>query len=173
MVMGELPILSARFYPRACGARVRPGKGDGCHPELEAAARSLEAYQQRLDEARARGGREYDAVFDAPPPGIGAHEIDGRMVVRRVNGEELEILGYPRDQVLGRPVVDFIVMDEASKRAITRKLGGAGELRPFVRSFRRADGSAVALLLLDRLLRDSSGAIVGIRTVLARAPIAA
>jgi PAS domain S-box-containing protein len=148
-------------------------QGTTPHPELEAAARSLEAYQQRLDEARARGGREYDAVFDAPPPGTGAHEIDGRMVVRRVNGEELEILGYSRDQVLGRPVVDFIVMDEASKRAITRKLGGSGELRPFVRSFRRADGSAVALLLLDRLLRDSSGAIVGIRTVLARAPIAA
>ena len=148
-------------------------QGTNPHPELEAAARSLEAYQQRLDEARARSARAYDEVFDAPPPGIGAHEIDGRMVVRRVNGEELQLLGYTREQVVGRPVVDLIVMDEASKRAITRKLGGSGELRPFVRSFRRADGSAVALLLLDRLLRDPGGAIVGIRTVLAKAPTSA
>ena len=40
------------------------------------------------------------------------------------------------------------------------------ELRPFVRSFRRADGSAIALMLVDRLLRDPKGAIVGIRTVM-------
>jgi PAS domain S-box-containing protein len=143
------------------------------HPGLEALAASLEAYQQRLDEARARGGPEYDAAFDAPPSGVGAHEIDGRMIVQRVNRGELELLGYTRDQVVGRPVVDYIVMDEASKRAIARKLGGTAELRPFVRSFRRADGTAVALLLLDRLLRDPNGAIVGIRTVLAKAPAAA
>jgi PAS domain S-box-containing protein len=140
------------------------------NPELAAAA--LEAYQQRLDEALAWGRREYDAAFDAPPAGIGAHEIDSHMIVQRVNRAELELLGYAREQVVGRPVVDFIVMDEASKRAIARKLGGSAELRPFVRSFRRADGSAVALLLLDRLLRDPSGAIVGIRTVLAKAPTA-
>jgi PAS domain S-box-containing protein len=148
-------------------------QGTTPNPELDALAASLEAYQQRLDEARARSRREYDAVFDAPPPGVGAHEIDSLMVVQRVNGDELSLLGYTREQVVGRPVVDFIVMNEASKRAIAKKLGGTAELRPFVRSFRRADGSAVALLLLDRLLRDQSGAIVGIRTVLAEAPTSA
>jgi PAS domain S-box-containing protein len=143
------------------------------HPGLEALAASLEAYQRRLDEARARSSREYDAAFDAPPAGVGAHEIDGRMIVQRVNRGELELLGFAREQVVGRPIVDYIVMDEASKRAIARKLGGTAELRPFVRSFRRADGTAVAMLLLDRLLRDPDGAIVGIRTVLAKAPASA
>lgn len=57
-------------------------------------------------------------------------------------------------------------MQEAAKRAIEQKLKGEKELRPFVRSFRRADGTAIALMLVDRLLRDPKGAIVGIRTAM-------
>jgi PAS domain S-box-containing protein len=128
--------------------------------------RDLEACQRQLDEAQAAGAAHYDAAFESLPPGVGAHEIDAQMVLRRVSGGELALLGYSREQVVGRAVVDFIVMDEAAKRAITKKLTGTVALRGFVRTFRRADGTPITLMLLDRHIRDRNGAITGIRSVM-------
>jgi PAS domain S-box-containing protein len=99
---------------------------------------------------------------------VGVHEIDGQRIIRRVNAGEGELLGYPSADLLGRPVHDFIVMSEASRRAIDKKLAGDVALRPFVRTFRRADGSAVPMALVDRHLKDRAGAITGIRTALTR-----
>ncbi len=101
------------------------------------------------------------------PPGVGIHEIDARKVYRRVGRGALEILGYRVEELLGRPVVEFIVMSETAQRAIDKKLTGASELRPFVRSLIRADRSSITLLLLDRHLKDSERRIVGIRTAFA------
>ena len=126
----------------------------------------VEAYQDRLEKAVATGRAAYDAAFDDPPSGVGAHEIDLSMVLKRVNSGELAILGYTREQMVGRHVTDIIVMEEASKRAIEKKFAGTLELKPFVRTFRRSDGTPVTLLLLDRHLKDAQGRVVGIRTVL-------
>jgi len=127
----------------------------------------LARYQDDLDRAAALGGNQYVQAFDASPPGLGAHEIDLDKVYRRVNRGALRILGYERQDLLGRPVVQFIVMTETSGRAIEKKLSGAVELKPFVRTFVRKDGSSITLLLLDRHLKDPSGKITGIRTVFA------
>jgi PAS domain S-box-containing protein len=130
------------------------------------AIRRLTEYQDRLDEARKAGTASYDTTFAQSPAGIGVHEIDAAKVLRRVNPEELRLLGYGEAQMLGRPVWEFIVMQEASKRAIDDKLSGGRELKPFVRTFKRADGSPVAMLLVDRLLKDGKGQVVGIRTAM-------
>jgi PAS domain S-box-containing protein len=130
------------------------------------ATQLLVGYQDRLDRAAGQGQAAYAQVFGQPPPGVGAHEIDRAMRVVRVNAEELRILGYREVDMLGRPVWEIIVMQDAARRAIEQKLKGERELKPFVRSFRRADGTAIALMLADRHLRDAHGEVVGIRTVL-------
>jgi PAS domain S-box-containing protein len=130
------------------------------------AIRALNDYHDRLDRAAREGPRPYENAFANSPTGIGAHEIDAQMCVVRVNREELRLLGYREDEMVGRPIFEKIVMQEASRRAIEQKLKGERELRPFVRSFRRADGTAMALMLVDRLLRDADGRIVGIRTAM-------
>jgi PAS domain S-box-containing protein len=127
----------------------------------------LEQYQSRLDAAAAQGRSTYDRAFESPPAGVGAHEIDSAKVFRRINAGGLATLGYPAAQLLGRPVLDFIVMRQTSERAIDRKLTGAAELKSFVRSFVRADGSSVTLLMLDRHVRNAAGEAVGLRTVYA------
>ena len=127
----------------------------------------LPGYQDALDRAAAEGLRLYEQVFDDAPPGVGAHEIDPEKVLRRVNRGSLALLGYDLEELLGRPVVQFIVMTESSGRAIDKKLTGLVELRPFVRTFVRKDGGSITLLLLDRHLKDVTGRIVGIRSVYA------
>jgi len=131
----------------------------------EAEAR-LGSFQEQLGKAAARGKAEYDRLFDSGPPGLGAHEIDADKKFVRVNAEELRLLGYTEKELLGRPVFDFIVMSEVSQRAIEKKLTGAVEIRPFVRAFRKRDGSAVTMLLLDRHLKNAKGEITGICSVM-------
>jgi PAS domain S-box-containing protein len=132
----------------------------------ETAVRTLNEYHDRLDLAAREGPLRYRQVFEGAPPGVGVHEIDRQMRVVRVSASELALLGYRKEEMLGRPVHEVIVMQEAARRAIEQKLAGEKELRPFVRSFRRADGTAVALMLVDRHLRDDKGAISGIRTAM-------
>ncbi len=137
----------------------------GPEPARARAELELARYQDELDRAAADGLRRYEEVFENPPSSLGAHEIDSDKVYRRVNRGALAILGYERADLIGKPVVNFIVMTETSGRAIEKKLSGLSELKPFVRAFVRKDGRSVTLLLLDRHLKDPLGRIVGIRTV--------
>jgi len=146
--------------------RIVWGMTHGFSDELTA---RLAAYHDRLEEAERRGPSSLAQVFDHPPPGIGAHEIDAEMRVLRVNDGDLRLLGYAREEFVGRPVLEFIVMTETAQRAIGRKLTGELALKPFMRTFKRKDGSAIALVLLDRFLRDAPGQVIGLRTVLAEA----
>ncbi len=127
-------------------------------------------YQDSLERARMDGLERYLAAFEDPPAGVVAHEIDLEKRVVRVNDAELHLLGYAREQMLGRPIWEFIVLHDASQRAIEKKLTGEKALLPFLRSFVRSDGRAVLLLVLDRHLRDAAGAITGIRTVMVESP---
>jgi len=134
-------------------------------PTKDEAFARLEAYQQRLDEAAAQPGGRYDTLFDQAPPGFGLHEIDAKGTVQRVNPQELEMLGRRGEELLGKPVWQFSVMQDASRRAVDKKLAGGG-LKPFVRTVTHGDGSGVTAAFVERYIKDAKGAIVGIRTAL-------
>ena len=136
----------------------------------EAAAARLSEYLEELERAEAEGAARFRAAFDQSPAGIGVHELDAQGVITRVNAEELKLLGYRMDEMVGRQAWDFAVMQGVSQRAVEKKLLGEKELKAFVRTFHRKDGTGVALLLLDRLVRDASGKAIGIRTALMPAP---
>jgi PAS domain S-box-containing protein len=137
---------------------------------LDSKAAELERFQSALDGALSRGRTDYDALFDSPPEGLSAHEIDlGRTLVR-VSKAHTRLLGYPPELMVGRPASTFIILKETSERAMDHKLAGRRQLKPFVRAFRKADGTAVTLLLLDRHVAGDAGAVIGIRTVLTPIP---
>src|SRR4029453_18326095 len=108
----------------------------------EEATKALAAFHEKLKRAHDRGLEHFEEAMRSAPTGVGFHEIDANHVVTRVSPEELRILGYTKAQMVGRPVWEFIVMQEAAQRAIQQKLDGSRELKPFVRTFKRADGSA-------------------------------
>jgi PAS domain S-box-containing protein len=126
----------------------------------------LQAYQDKLAQAEQEGKIRFEQVFASPPPGVAVHEFDTSAIIRRVNAEELEILGYESSQVVGRAVWEFVVMQDASRQSVQKKLAGEKDIKPFVRTFRKADGSAVAMLLVDRRLQDAHGRPRGIRTAM-------
>jgi PAS domain S-box-containing protein len=126
----------------------------------------LQAYQDKLLEAARDGSHRFEQVFGRPPAGVAVHEFDPSGTIRRVNSEELKLLGFEAAQMIGRPVWEFVVMQEASRQSVQKKLGGEKDIKPFVRTFRRADGSGVAMLLVDRRLVDAQGRPQGIRTAM-------
>jgi PAS domain S-box-containing protein len=130
------------------------------------AVAALTEYQDRLEKALRDGAKSYEQAFKNSPPGIGVHEIDPEMRILKVNPEELRIFGYTEQQMLGRRATDFIVMQETAQRAIEGKFSGTKELKAFVRTFKRADGTAVAMILLDRHIRDKNGKVLSLRTVM-------
>jgi PAS domain S-box-containing protein len=130
----------------------------------------LRAYQDRLEEAEKQGPRVLNQVFAEPPAGVAVHEFDTSGSIRRVNAEEVRILGFPAEQILGHPVWEFVVMSDASRQSVQKKLAGQKDIKPFVRTFRTADGAGVAMLLVDRRLQDAQGQPRGIRTAMMLLP---
>jgi PAS domain S-box-containing protein len=130
------------------------------------AIRVVSEYLDQLERMQKEGPLRLKEAFEKSPPGVGVHELDREMRVVRVNPEELRMLGYRADQIVGRIVWEIIVMQDNARRAIEQKLKGERELKPFVRSFKKADGTAIPLLLADRHIRDVRGEIVGLRTAM-------
>ena len=62
-------------------------------PTKDDAIAQLEAYQQRLEEAAGQPGGRYATLFDQAPAGVALHEIDARGTVRRVNAQEVALIG--------------------------------------------------------------------------------
>jgi len=130
------------------------------------AIRVVNEYLDLLERMQGEGPLRLKEAFEKSPPGVGVHELDREMRVVRVSPEELRLLGYRAEDIVGRIVWEIIVMQDNARRAIEQKLRGERELKPFVRSFKKADGTAIPLLLADRHIRDAQGEIVGLRTAM-------
>jgi len=130
------------------------------------AIRVVNEYLDLLERMQGEGPLRFKEAFEKSPPGVGVHELDREMRVVRVSPEELRLLGYRAEDIVGRIVWEIIVMQDNARRAIEQKLKGERELKPFVRSFKKADGTAIPLLLADRHIRDAQGEIVGLRTAM-------
>ena len=126
----------------------------------------LNAFHDQMDKAAAEGERFLVDTLKNAPSGVGVHEIDEKSVITRVNPEELRMMRYQENEMVGRPVWEFVVMQEASQRAVDQKLKGTKDLKPFVRSLKRGDGTAMPVVIVERYRKDSAGKIVGIRTAI-------
>lgn len=122
--------------------------------------------QKRALEALAESEERFRLLFDEAP--VAYHEIDSQGIVRRVNRAECSLLGYGPAEILGRHASEFVPEEERerSREAVRRKVGGEVPLAPFQREFARADGTRVLFEIHENLIRDASGAIVGIRSAL-------
>ncbi len=121
--------------------------------------------RRRTEESLKRGEEKFRELFDSAP--VGYHEIDNKGFIADVNRTELEMLGYQREEMVGKPVWQFVHNSESSRIRVLAKL--SGELQPTnsaARIYLRKDGTAFTALLQERLLKDELGRITGIRTVM-------
>ena len=125
------------------------------HTDITAQKRHLEHLRESEERFR--------ELFDDAPTGY--HELDAEGRICRVNRTELSMLGYSEEEMLGHLASEFVENSAQAAEAVRAKL--AGEIPPghfFERQFRRKDGTALPVLLSDKLIRDKSGRIVGLRS---------
>jgi PAS domain S-box-containing protein len=132
----------------------------------------LQDYAVKLEQARKEGREKVDALIEGAPEGIGVHEIDNQKVILRVSPSELRLLGFRnKSDMVGKPVWKFVVMQETAQRSIEKKMSGNLELKPFVRTYARADGTPIRLVIVDRFIHDPQGGVVGICSVIAESAL--
>jgi len=136
--------------------------------ELESANQALlqeNLEREKAEQALRQREQKYRELYDLAP--IGYHEIDSACAIVQVNQAETEMLGYSKDELIGRSVLELIVERDKAQAAIRHKL--SGELPPgksYERTLKRKNGTTFAALLSDRILRDDHGHVYGIRTVI-------
>ncbi|TAK58279.1 MAG: PAS domain S-box protein, partial [Bacteroidetes bacterium] len=121
--------------------------------------------QQRTEEALRTSEKKFKELFDNAP--IGYHELDVHGNIVNINQTELEMLGYTREETVGKPVWEFIYDKESAHARVLAKL--AGKLSSDTnteRAFVRSDGIIVSVLSDERILINEQGAITGLRTVI-------
>src|SRR5258707_11312456 len=141
--MGQGPPAALRF------SRVDPREGTMAIDQA-AATRVINEYLDELDRRQKEGPLRLREAFEKSPPGVGVHELDTGMRVVRVNPEELRILGYREDEMVGRVGGEIIVMQDASRRAIEQKLKGEREPKALMPSMKKDDGTSKPLPLTHR-----------------------
>jgi two-component system sensor histidine kinase/response regulator len=112
------------------------------------------------------GSDRFRSLFNDAP--IAYHEIDAQGTVVRVNRAECELLGFAREELVGKPIWELVAMEqrEVSRQRVLAKLTGREELVPFERPYTRRDGTTVLLEIHENLIRDEHGRTAGIRTAL-------
>ncbi len=121
--------------------------------------------RKRTEEALEESQKKFQDLFNDAP--MGYHEIDSQGFITNVNHTELEMLGYSLEEMLGQPIWKFIVEEEMSGQSALDKLAG---IKPpghaLERTYRCKDGTAIPVLIEDRLLRNPDGKIRGFRSTI-------
>ena len=118
--------------------------------------------RRHMQEDLQRKEERFRELFNDAPVGYHEYDMEGR--IREVNQTELEMLGYSREEMVGHWVWEF-VGEEISRETVKAKLSGALPTGiPFERTYKKKDGTLLPVLITDRVLRDSEGGIIGIRS---------
>ena len=104
-------------------------------------------------------------LYDNAPCGYHSLDQDGHIV--RINDTQVNWLGYPRSELVGRPLTDFLA--PRSVRLFNKefpKFKERGWVRDLEIQLIRRDGSCLPVLLSATAIRDGDGRFVMTRTTL-------
>jgi two-component system, NtrC family, sensor kinase len=122
--------------------------------------------RKRAEQALRESEEEFRRLYDEAP--FGYHDIDAQGRIVNLNRTECEILGYSREEMIGRPIVDFVAEDqrEAARIAIEEKLRGDRPLVTIERPYTARDGRRLILAIEERFRHNADGRIVGLRSTM-------
>jgi PAS domain S-box-containing protein len=122
--------------------------------------------RKRVERALRESEERFRLLFDEAP--VGYHEVDDQGILVSINRTECEILGYRREELVGRPVFDLVAEEyrEAARRNFPDKVAGRRPLAPIERTVVTRDGRRLVISIEERYRRDARGAIVGLRSTM-------
>ncbi len=121
--------------------------------------------QKAAEDALHENRKNFRDLFNNAP--VGYHEIDTKGNIISVNNTELQMLGYTKEEMIGKPVWIFAEDKESSRKSVLKKLSGK-QMRTEVheRYYQRKDGSKIPVLIDEKYILDNTGKVTKIRTTL-------
>jgi PAS domain S-box-containing protein/putative nucleotidyltransferase with HDIG domain len=108
----------------------------------------------------------YKELWDNAP--VAYHTLNKNGIITSVNQTELTMLGYSREQMIGKSIFDFVEQDqrEEAEKRFHRKISGKETPKAKSRLYQCSDGSKIFVSVDDMLEHDKHGRITGIRTTM-------
>jgi PAS domain S-box-containing protein len=113
----------------------------------------------RMAEKLQRNEEEYRILVEGMNEGLGVIDMD--QVFKYVNGRLCAMLGYPSDEIIGRPVAHFVDDSYRSLLAEQRRLRSHGEHQPYELVWTRKDGGKVAAIISPQPIYGPEGRFKG------------
>ncbi|MCW2286535.1 PAS domain S-box-containing protein [Rhodoblastus acidophilus] len=120
---------------------------------------------KRVQAELVKQAEEYTDLYNRAP--CGYHSLDKNGVIVRINDTELGWLGLTREEVVGkRRLLEFLSeKSQDTFRRVFPKAFAAGRVDELEMELRKADGSAMPVLISATTLQDADGATVATRSV--------
>lgn len=115
--------------------------------------------RKKAENALAKSEQRYREIVETANEGISVHEYDG--TISYVNKRMADMLGYSKDEIIGRSTSDFVNYEEIeNKNQIQEELSDVNNLN-FERKMIRKDGSILYTLSKSSKRYDSNGNFIG------------
>ena len=120
--------------------------------------------RKRAEETLQKSEKRYRRLVETMNEGLGV--ADQYYKFTYVNDKFSEMLGYPRDEIIGRPLIEFVHDDfkELMTNQTTRRQ--RGEETRFELAWKTKDGGTIHTLAAPRALLDENGRFIGSMGVL-------
>jgi PAS domain S-box-containing protein len=120
--------------------------------------------RKKAEETLRHSEELFRTLFEEAP--VAYHEIDREGIIRRVNRTECGLLGYAPEEMLGRPVWEFVAPEQRdiARDVVRRKLAAPYQPGPFHREWLRRDGGRLIVEMHENVILDSQGQVSAIRT---------
>jgi PAS domain S-box-containing protein len=122
--------------------------------------------RQELEQKLRDTERHFQSWFEDAP--VACHEVDRQGVLLCVNQAECELLGFSAQEMIGRPIWDFMAPEdrEKTRTGLLQRIADEQPLVPLEREYKRRDGSSVIMEIHQKRVRDAAGRPTGLRTFL-------
>jgi PAS domain S-box-containing protein len=118
-----------------------------------------EQERQAAQEALAASEARFRLLYERSP--VAYQSLDGEGRILEVNESWLEMLGYPRDEVLGQPVARYLDPSQVPLlQEQLPRLKAEGRISGVELTFRHRDGNEVVVSVEGRTDTDARGALV-------------
>ncbi|HUN64772.1 MAG TPA: PAS domain S-box protein [Bacteroidota bacterium] len=158
-MFGGVMLIAGRETPRFLSGRIELLRAFG--NQISAALEKAWLFEQVR-----RSERLYADLYDYSPDMY--HSVDQYGIIRSCNLTESEMLGYPKEQIIGQPILKLYPRGyHDTLHANMRRLFTTGqEIRGVEEQIARADGSLIDVSLNTSLVRDVNGHPTLVRMVM-------
>jgi sigma-B regulation protein RsbU (phosphoserine phosphatase) len=127
--------------------------------QIFAARAAAELQRLRVESEVRKSEEKYRRIVETA--GEGFILMDSNFVVNDVNEAYCKMIGYSREEIIGRAASDFSYEDSELISKIGQKENLSGDYKKFEDALVSKDGSNIPILVHKNTLRDDRGAVIG------------